>query len=210
MEDTALWTKPIRTLNIGVILMSFGLLVACGSAPPVPEDQYYRLQAIYASEPLTTKPLAGTIEVDRFVADGLTSERAIVYSDIQKPNQVRAYHYDFWIKPPTVMLRDELVSFLRKSKISDAVVTPEMRVNAEYALTGKIKHLEQVKMESGYRTILEVELGLRHPNTGKLLFLDTYRLENDASGSSVGAAVKSLNTALSIIYSEFLTSISKL
>jgi cholesterol transport system auxiliary component len=200
----------IRILNLNLIFASVGLLTACGSAPPVPEDQYYRLQAIYASEPLTTKPLAGTIEVDRFVADGLTSERAIVYSDIQKPNQVRAYHYDFWIKPPTVMLRDELVSFLRKSKISDAVVTPEMRVNAEYALTGKIKHLEQVKMESGYRTILEVELGLRHPNTGKLLFLDTYRLENDASGSSVGAAVKSLNTALSIIYSEFLTSISKL
>ncbi|MGY9062355.1 MAG: ABC-type transport auxiliary lipoprotein family protein [Rhodospirillales bacterium] len=200
----------IRILNLNLIFASIGFLTACGSAPPVPEDQYYRLQAIYASEPLTTKPLAGTIEVDRFVADGLTSERAIVYSDIQKPNQVRAYHYDFWIKPPTVMLRDELVSFLRKSKISDAVVTPEMRVNAEYALTGKIKHLEQVKMESGYRTILEVELGLRHPNTGKLLFLDTYRLENDASGSSVGAAVKSLNTALSIIYSEFLTSISKL
>jgi cholesterol transport system auxiliary component len=200
----------IRILNLNLIFASVGFLTACGSAPPVPEDQYYRLQAIYASEPLTTKPLAGTIEVDRFVADGLTSERAIVYSDIQKPNQVRAYHYDFWIKPPTVMLRDELVSFLRKSKISDAVVTPEMRVNAEYALTGKIKHLEQVKMESGYRTILEVELGLRHPNTGKLLFLDTYRLENDASGSSVGAAVKSLNTALSIIYSEFLTSISKL
>ena len=200
----------IRILNLNLIFASIGFLTACGSAPPVPEDQYYRLQAIYASEPLTTKPLAGTIEVDRFVADGLTSERAIVYSDIQKPNQVRAYHYDFWIKPPTVMLRDELVSFLRKSKISDTVVTPEMRVNAEYALTGKIKHLEQVKMESGYRTILEVELGLRHPNTGKLLFLDTYRLENDASGSSVGAAVKSLNTALSIIYSEFLTSISKL
>ena len=200
----------IRILNLNLIFASIGFLTACGSTPPVPEDQYYRLQAIYASEPLTTKPLAGTIEVDRFVADGLTSERAIVYSDIQKPNQVRAYHYDFWIKPPTVMLRDELVSFLRKSKISDAVVTPEMRVNAEYALTGKIKHLEQVKMESGYRTILEVELGLRHPNTGKLLFLDTYRLENDASGSSVGAAVKSLNTALSIIYSEFLTSISKL
>ena len=200
----------IRILNLNLIFASIGFLTACGSAPPVPEDQYYRLQAIYASEPLTTKPLAGTIEVDRFVADGLTSERAIVYSDIQKPNQVRAYHYDFWIKPPTVMLRDELVSFLRKSKISDAVVTPEMRVNAEYALTGKIKHLEQVKMESGYRTILEVELGLRHPNTGKLLFLDTYRLENDASGSSVGAAVKSLNTALSIIYSEFLTSISLL
>ena len=38
----------------------------------------------------------------------------------------------------------------------------------------------------------------------------TYRLENDANGSDVAAAVDSLNTALSTIYSEFLTSISKL
>ena len=200
----------IRTLNIGLILMSLGLLLGCVSAPPVPEDQYYRLQAVYASKPFVHKALSGTIEVDRFVADGLTSQRAVVYSEIKKPNQVWAYHYDFWIKPPTVMLRDELVSFLRASKISDAVVTPEMRVKSEYVLTGKIKHLEQVIMTSGYRTIIEIELGLRKPGTGKLLFLDTYRLENDANGSDVAAAVDSLNTALSTIYSEFLTSISKL
>ena len=200
----------IRTLNMGLTIMSFGLLIGCGSAPPVPEDQYYRLQAVYTSKPLAEKILLGTIEVDRFVADGLTSQRAVVYSEIETPNQVRAYHYDFWIKSPTVMLRDELVSFLRASKISDAVVTPEMRVKSEYALTGKIRHLEQVKMKSGYRTILEIELGLRKPRTGKLLFLDTYRLENDANGPDVASAVVSLNTALSYIYSEFLTSISKL
>ena len=200
----------IQTLNISLVLVSFGLLIGCGTAPPVPDDQYYRLQVVYASEPLVHKSLPGTIEVDRFVADGLTSQRAVVYSEIETPNQVRAYHYSFWIKPPTVMLRDELVSFLRASKISDEVVTPEMRVKSEYALTGKIKHLEQVIMKSGYRTVIEIELGLRKPGTGKLLFLDTYRLENKADGSDVAAAVDSLNIALSNIYSEFLTSISKL
>lgn len=201
----------IRNLKISAAVVTLGLLtVACGGAPPVPENQFYRLQAVYAAEPMARPALPGTIEVDRFVADGLTSERPIVYSEAAKPNQVKAYHYEFWIKPPTVMLRDELVSFLRASKISDAIVTPEMRVSADYALTGKIKHLEQVIMSSGYRTILEIELGLREPKTGKLLFLDTYRLENDASGSSVTAAVESLNTALSIVYADFLSSISKL
>lgn len=200
-----------RIMKLKAMIISAGLLTAaCGSAPPVPEDNYYRLQAIYASEPLASKSLPGTIEVDRFVADGLTSERPIVYSRAESPNQVKAYHYEFWIKPPTVMLRDELVSFLRASKISDSVVTPEMRVSADYVLTGKIKHLEQVIMKSGYRTILELELGLRKPKTGELLFLESYRLENDANGSSVGAAVESLNTALSIIYADFLTSVSKL
>ncbi|NQW00600.1 MAG: membrane integrity-associated transporter subunit PqiC [Rhodospirillales bacterium] len=201
----------IRFLPKSATILSLCLLtVACGSAPPVPEDQYFRLQAVYAAEPMASPALPGTIEVDRFVADGLTSERPIVYSEAGKPNQVKAYHYQFWTQPPTVMLRDELVSFLRAAKISDSVVTPEMRVKADYALTGKIKHLEQVAMKSGYRTILEIELGLRNPGTGKLLFLDSYRLENDAGGASVAAAVESLNTALSIVYADFLSSISKL
>ena len=152
----------------------------------------------------------GEATVERFVADGLTSERPIVFSEAGKPNQVKAYHYHFWIKPPTVMLRDELVSFLRASKISDAVVTPEMRVQAQYAITGKIKHLEQVRAKDQTRTLLEVEFGLRRPRDGKLLFLDSYRVENIAGGTSVASAVDSLNTALSIIFADFLSAISKL
>ena len=71
-------------------------------------------------------------------------------------------------------------------------------------------HLEQVKMKSGYRTILEIELGLRRLGTGTRSFLDTYRLENGANGSDVAVAADSLNTPLSVIYLEFLTSTSKL
>ena len=76
--------------------------------------------------------------------------------------------------------------------------------------TSVFEHLEQVKMNLGYRIILENELGLRRRRTGKLLFLDTYRLENGANGSDVAVAADSLNTALSVIYLEFLASISKL
>lgn len=185
-------------------LAMLGGLAACGSAPPVPEDHFYRLQAVYAGNAPAAKALPGTVEVDRFVADGLTSERAVVYSEAGKPNEVKAYHYHFWIKPPTVMLRDELVTFLREANIADAVVTPAMRVQADYVLTGKIKHLEQVTGEPG-RTALEVELGLRRPSDGKLLFLKSYRQENVSGGPDVAAAVESLNTALSIVYADFLS-----
>jgi len=200
----------INKIRIGLLLTGVTLLNACASAPPVPEDNFYRLQAVYAADPLAKKVLPGTIEVDRFVADGLTSERAIVYSQTGTPNQVKAYHYHFWIKPPTVMLRDELVSFLRASKISDVVVTPEMRITADYILTGKIKHLEQIKAQENSRTLIEVELGLRRPTDGKLLFLETYRVENAAGKGDVAGAVDSLNTSLSIIYADFLAALSTL
>jgi hypothetical protein len=58
--------------------------------------------------------------------------------------------------------------------------------------------------------LLEIEIGLRRPKDGKLLFLDTYRVENIAGKPDVATAVESLNTALSIIFSDFLSDISKL
>jgi len=197
--------KSIR----GLVGLALALIVAgCAAAPPVPEDNFYRLQAIYAGTATNGKLLPGNVEVDRFVADGLTSERPIVYSDSTSPNQVKAYHYHFWIKPPTVMLRDELVSFLRAAKVADRIVTPEMRAQADYVLTGRIKHLEQVRVDKGSRTLIEVELGLRRPRDGKILYLNSFRAENDAGSAAVVDAVDSLNTALSIIYSDFLAELA--
>ncbi len=191
-----------------VSLAMLASVAACGSAPPVPEDHYFRLQAVFAGQPATTRLFDGAIEVDRFVADGLTSERSIVYSDKGKSHQVKAYHYQFWIKPPTVMLRDELVSFLREANIAEAVVTPEMRIDAKYVLTGKIRHLEQVRGDTN-RGLMELELGLRDPHNGKLLFLKSYRADNQAGGGGVEDAVESLNTGLSIVYADFLADLNK-
>ncbi len=192
--------------NIALAVLSVLALSACASAPPAPEDHYYRLQATFAGNGMAN-PLPGTIEIDRFVADGLTSERGLVYSDARAPNQVKAYHFHFWTKPPTVMLRDELVTFLREARVAKAVVTPELRVDADYVLTGKIEHLEQI-VGKGERTVMEVELGLRSARDGKLMFLKTYRQEN-AAAKGVAAAVESLNTALSIVFADFVADLSK-
>jgi ABC-type uncharacterized transport system auxiliary subunit len=202
-------TRLKRLCAATLALITVAVTAACGSAPPVPEDHFYRLQAVYASEPIPKTIFSGTIEVDRFIADGLTSERSIVYSQSGKPNQVKAYHYHFWIKPPAVMLRDEIVSFLRAAKIAKAIVTPELRVPAEYVLSGKINHFEQITGERN-RVLLEVELSLRSSADGKLLILRSYRIDNESGGPSVAAAVDALNTALSIIYSDFVADLGKL
>lgn len=195
---------PLKALVVVGVLSGF--LVACGGAQVVPEDQFYRLQA---DKPAAGKKLfSGTLEVDRFVADGLTAGRPIVYSEAEKPYQVKEYHYHFWTQPPTVMLRDELVTYLRHAGIADVVVTPEMRLAADYVLTGKIKRLEKV-IGTPPRAVLEIELGLRKSAGGKLVFLDTYRMETVSSGDGVGDAVASLNKSLSAIYGKFVADLSK-
>lgn len=185
------------------------VLTACGSAERVPEDQFYRLSAAPPSKPAAKPLFPGTIEVDRFVADGLTAGRPIVYSEDGKPYQVKEFHYHFWTQPPTVMLRDELVTYLRQAKVASTVVTPEMRVRADFVLTGKIRRLEKI-VGTPPKAVLELELVLRKASGGKLIFLDTYRMETPSDGSGVDAAVYSLNKSLSAIYGKFVADLSKL
>lgn len=199
----------IGTLLPALAVAAAGVVAACGSAPPVPEDQFYRLKAVRAESAAPAKLLfPGTVEIDRFVADGVTAGRPIVYSEAGKPYQVKEYHYHFWTQPPTVMLRDELVSYLRAAKIAKAVVTPEMRVNADYVLTGKIIRLEKV-VGTPAKAVLEIELGVRKATGGGLVFLETYRIEAASDGPGVDDAVHALNGALSTVYEKFVSDISK-
>lgn len=187
-----------------------GLVAACGSAAPVPEDQFYRLKAMRADGAASGKMLfPGTIEIDRFVADGVTAGRPIVYSEAGKPYQVKEYHYHFWTQPPTVMLRDELIAYLRAAGVAKAVVTPEMRVAADYVLTGKIIRLEKVVGQPS-KAVLEIELGVRKATGGALIFLDTYRVESASDGPGVDDAVHALNAALSEVYGQFVADLAKL
>lgn len=202
--------RMIKALLPALVVTFAGLVVAaCGSAAPVPEDQFYRLKAIRAEAAATGKMLfPGTIEIDRFVADGVTAGRPIVYSEAGKPYQVKEYHYHFWTQPPTVMLRDELISYLRAANVAKAVVTPEMRVSAEFVLTGKIIRLEKV-IGSPPAAVLEIELGVRKATGGELIFLKTYRIESASDGPGVDDAVHALNTALTQVYGQFVADLAK-
>jgi len=197
-----------NVLLLALALVSAGILSACGSVAPVPEDQFYRLRAKAPSTALSKPLLQGTLVVERFVADGLTAGRPLVFSEAGKPYQVKEFHYHFWTQPPTVMLRDELVNYLRARKVADVVVTPEMRVTPDYVLIGKINRLEKVN-GSPPKAVLEIELGVRKVRGGKLVILDTYRVETQSSGSGVDAAVESLNISLTDVYAEFIAALSK-
>jgi ABC-type uncharacterized transport system auxiliary subunit len=205
--------KWVRWLSSGVAksvvtVVLLVMLAACAAQAPVPQDKYYRLQAIPAFQPLSSPVLSGVLEIERFTADGLTAGRPIVYVDAADPNQLREYHYHFWTQAPTIMLRDELVTYLRQAGVATNVVTPEMRLEADYALGGRIRLLEQV-IGSKKGTAMELEISLRNPRDGQLLFLKSYR--HDVEQSTVGvAAVDSLNEALNIIYADILADLKNL
>ena len=206
--------KWVRWLSSGVAksvvtVVLLVMLAACAAQAPVPQDKYYRLQAIPAFQPLSSPVLSGVLEIERFTADGLTAGRPIVYVDAADPNQLREYHYHFWTQAPTIMLRDELVTYLRQAGVATNVVTPEMRLEADYALGGRIRLLEQV-IGSKKGTAMELEISLRNPRDGQLLFFKSYRHDVEQSTVGVAAAVDSLNEALNIIYADILADLKNL
>ncbi len=180
---------------------------ACAQ-PPLQEEVFYRLQMTTSPAPLASPPLAGVLEV-RFVADGLWAGRPIVYSQSGQPHALRKSHYHLWDKAPTVLLRDQLVAQLRAAKVAKAVVTPEMRVDPDYVLAGKIKRLERV-VGATPRAVVELELAVRRTAGDSLAFLQTYRVEEAVATDSVAAAVAAINKALSAIYAKFTADLARL
>lgn len=197
----------MKAIAKGLALLFVVMLGACAQ-PELPKDHFYRLQ-IHAPERSTQSPLfKGTIEVERFLADGLTAGRPIVYSEADTQHRLLAYHYHFWIQPPIVLLRDQLIDYLRTARLADMIVSPELRSRPDYRLTAKIKRLEKV-VGPKPSAIVELELGLQDTHKGKIVHLANYRVEVGAQSQSVSDAVIAMNRALTEIYARFVASLHK-
>ncbi len=193
---------------VGLVLAVAAMASACAQ-PPLPEDHFYRLQVTTSPAPLARPPLAGVLEVGRFVADGLTAGRPIVYSQSGQPHALSEYHYHFWVEAPTILLRDQLVAQLRAAKVARFVVTPEMRVDPDFVLSGKIKRLERV-VGATPQAVVELELAVRQTASDSLAFLQTYRVEEAVAADSVADAVAAINKALGAIYAKFTADLQRL
>ena len=66
-----------RTNLIGVM---FVVLAACAQ-PPVPRDQFWRLDSGQPVQHFEVPPIDGTVAVERLRAVGLISQRPILFSD---------------------------------------------------------------------------------------------------------------------------------
>lgn len=200
--------KIIKSFAMISVVASIVGLTACAQ-PELPKDHYYRLRVQLPEKSNAEALFKGTIEVERFLADGLTAGRPIVYSQSGSEHQLLAYHYHFWTEPPVVMLRDQMIDFLRAAKAADMIVSPELRTRPDYRLTAKIKRLEKV-VGPKPSAVAELQLGLQDEKSGDIIHLANYRVEVGAKSASVGDAVIAMNKALGEIYSRFVASLGKL
>lgn len=184
------------------------LLAGCAAPGMVPQDSYYRMSDPEFVEPAGAM-LDGTVVVPRFLADGLASERQVVYVEANSPMVLRQYNYHFWSESPTRMVQEKTVEYLRRARVASTVVTPEFRAAADYQLTGKIRRLEQVRGPSP-RVVVSLELGLYGVRDNRLLHLDIYEQELGIDDDDVARATSAMSAAVLMILSRLTKDLSRL
>jgi len=195
----------MKYLNISLVsALAVGLLAACTTPPPVPEDSFYRLTP---QADLGTMVLDGSVEVDRFVASGSLANRPLLFSD-KGSNAVNEYHYHFWIEAPPILLQGALVSYLRSSGVAKRVVTPKMRVTPDYIIGGRILRLETVRDDKPIGAVT-FELTLRRQSDGELLVLDEYRAEIPSAKNGIETDVGAIEQAVNEAFASFVADIRK-
>ncbi len=173
-------------------------------AEPVPQDHYYRLASIpHVGARPGAPALDGVVVVERFTAEGLTRGRAIVYSQNGKDLEVRRHLYHHWTDPPAELVRAELVTTLRAARFARRVVTPELRVRADYEITGRIQRFERVL--EGRRVHARMVLSLRDLHSGELVWSGIYDRETPVEGDRVVDAAAGFSTLVDGIVRQFMT-----
>ncbi|MFQ5467751.1 MAG: ABC-type transport auxiliary lipoprotein family protein [Kiloniellaceae bacterium] len=188
----------------GAALLLVAALGGClGAAPPVPRDHYYRIVVPVPTGP-TAVSFEGVIDVPPIAADGLLRERPLLYSPGGDSNEMLQHDYHYWSEPPPRMLQMQLVDYLRRSGVATMVVTPDLRVPADYEVSGRIRRLERLLGDGPPRVVAELELAMIGTAGGRLVVIQSYRAERTAADGSVASSVQAMNQALEEIFARFV------
>ena len=195
-----------RMALVGGLLFSMG---GCLSIDPAPPDHFYRLELAAPDLTFESPVLPGTIQVTRPSADALTGERYLLYREAGHSMQVRHHPYHQWMDSPTLIIQQETARYLRASRISEHVVTPEHRAKVDYLLSCRIAKFERV-LDGTPRVVMELEMGLTHMRNREPLLLQTYREEQPTRGEGVAASIEAYDQALGKILKRFVADASNL
>jgi ABC-type uncharacterized transport system auxiliary subunit len=190
----------MRWLRLPVLLPMLAVLAGCfGAAPPVPQEQYFRL---IATEPAAqAQKITGGIEIVPFAGEGVISERPLLFS-ADGGRKLEQRNYAYWTSAPPQMLRDQLVAYLQQAGIADRVVPSELRLDSAYVVRGTIKRLEQL-VGGSTGAVIALELAVLENGTDRLILSKVYTAQKPTAGQSIDDAVAALNDGLDEIFAAF-------
>ncbi|GAB6042064.1 ABC-type transport auxiliary lipoprotein family protein [Endothiovibrio diazotrophicus] len=186
--------------RIALLLATVATLAGCGSAPPVPENRFYRLP-VEAPVALAAPAVPGVLAVGTIHSDGLHAERPVLYAEAGRSAELTQYHYHAWADAPPLLIQESLLLHLRSARAAPLVVTDDARADWDYRLYGRLRRFERLLDEAGgSRVVAELELGLESRDGRQPLLLKDYRAEEPVAEDSLDATAGAFSRALGRIY----------
>jgi ABC-type uncharacterized transport system auxiliary subunit len=186
----ARWRVAIL-LGVALSMVQGGCLSA-----PAPADRFHRLEVPDPTARLDPPRLRGRLVVDSIRGGAMALERLMLHRRADDPTQVRRAGYDHWVDPPPTMVQRAVVQFLRSANAAEVVITPEMRLDADFRLAGRVNRFERLVTDGSARATIELEFNLVRLEDHELLLLETYREEEDVAGSGIAGSVEAFSRAL--------------
>ena len=186
-----------RTLLVCLMLATGG----CAKAPPVPTDNFYRLPPPQAGQPLGAPWSGGILLVRQLRADGLHSDRALLYSDDAQGLLLKRYAYHLWVDPPPKLVQQQLAAYLRAIGAARMVMTVADAAPA-LIVSGRITRFERQEEKTGVVVHVGLELRLEDDH-GRPLLQNDYHADLPAADAGIMATVNTIDKGLNRIYAEF-------
>ncbi|MGA9421627.1 MAG: ABC-type transport auxiliary lipoprotein family protein [Rhodanobacteraceae bacterium] len=194
-----------RRLGMFIALLT---LAGC-NAPTVPDFNYYRLPH-GASLPPAKAPLFDLpIVVEEYSADGLYADQAMVYATDASAEELRQYHYQLWIDPPSRMLQRRLIAQLRAAHAGTRV-TDELAASQDAVrIHGVILRLDRIPQAGGgYRVDVALKLRVDVPDRPPILD-ENYHAGAVASEADMKATALAYGSALDRITARFFHDLAR-
>jgi ABC-type uncharacterized transport system auxiliary subunit len=199
------WTR----WSIGSAALAVVLALAACSQPPLPRDHFYRLSGGVPAMRYDPAPLEGSLGVIRLRADGLVTQRPILFTSRERPNRLEQHSYQYWVESPPLMLRDALVDYLREAGAATSVTVGEARRPSGCELTGTLRRMEHITAGGQPSTaLIEIEFMLERANDRAVLLHRTYRAEQVAADLTIDATATAFDSALGALFARLVADLA--
>lgn len=185
------------------LLLCTGMILASCAASPPAKEVYYRFLEASPADP-SGPFIAGTLRVERLRAEGILSERALLFSREDSPGKVEQYRYHHWAEPPARLVTQGLIQYLQQAKVADKVIAADIRTEVDYSVDGELLRLERVIGNSTSRASVEMLLRLQKFESRELVLQKRYQETVAVQEDNLVAVVDALSLARERIYRRFV------
>lgn len=193
----------------GIACLSLILFLAGCHATKPPDFSYFRLPPPPKVEAMAHTMVDMPIVVDAFAADGLYADQSLVYATDAAATELRQYHYQLWIDPPTRLIQRRLIARLRSAHAADLVTDSLPASRPALRIRGVILRMDRIpKAGGGYEVAVSLKMRADAAD-GTPLVDQIYRTREPAAANGLSSTIQAYGTAIDRLLGEFQTDLAR-